>query len=145
MSAAPIRRSPSEVLRRGYSDDELDQIYELGRFFLENGDLRRGEVILHGVSEIAPDYLPALLGLFYIHFQRHEFELAASRARQALQIDPENITARLYLAAVQLSQGDYPAAGANLGEVGERINDGLTDDPRQLRFYKGQLARYQHR
>lgn len=145
MSELPVRRSPSEVLRRGYSDDELDQIYELGRFFLENGDLRRGEVIMLGISEIAPDFLPALLGLFYLYFQRHDFEQAASKARQALQLDPENIIARLYLATAQLSQGDYPAAGANLGEIGEKMENGQNEDPRLLRFYKGQLARYQHR
>ena len=53
------RRSPSEVLKRGYADEEVGHLYELGRLCLENGDLRRGEIVLSGITAIAPDTIPA--------------------------------------------------------------------------------------
>jgi len=141
----PRQRVPSEVLKRGYSDEELSHIYELGRFFLENGDLRRGEVIMHGIAEIAPEFSAAWLALSYVQFVNKEIDAAMNFAKRALRVDPDSTEAMLVLVAGLLSSGDFNAAGTYLGEIGEKIEAGLVDDPGAVRFYRAQLARYQSR
>ncbi len=138
-------RSPSEVLKRGYSDEELAHIYELGRFLLENGDMRRAEIIFTGLTEVAGDFAPAWLGMCCVHMQKNEADLAATAAQQALKADPETIVGLLFLICCQLSARDLNAAGTYLGEVGDKIEGGLVKDPNIIRFYKVQLARYQNR
>lgn len=146
MSNEPARkRSPSEILKRGYSDEEIANIYELGRLSLENGNLRRAEAILVGLVEVAPDFASAWLGMSYIHIQNRDFEAALQTTRQALKIDPNFHQATLYLIACLLTTGDYSSAGTYLGELGELIESGGLDDPGMLRFYRTQLARYQTR
>jgi len=140
----PILRSPSEVLKRGYSDEEIIHIYELARVFLEGGQLKRAEAIFTGLTEIAPEFAPAWLGLSYIHIQNKSYETATWAARTALQNDPEFIEAMLYLVACLLFAGDFNTAGTFLGEVGERIESGAVDNPEVARFYRMQLARYEN-
>lgn len=142
----PVRRRvPSELLKRGYSDEELAHIYELGRFSLENGDLHRGEAIVSGLCEIAPDYAPAWLGLAYVHIQNKNFDSAVHCARSALRADPELVEAALYLISCLLSMGDFAAAGTYLGEIREKIDSGRVLGQDLVRLYKMQLARYQSR
>ena len=138
-----IQRSPSELLKRGYSDEELSHIYELGRLFLENGQIKRAESIFTGVSEVAPDFPAAWLGLAYIQIINASYESACRYARIVLQLDPDNVAAMLYLVPCLLSLGDLNSAGTFLGEVGERIENGSVSDPDFVRFYKMQLVRYQ--
>ena len=85
------------------------------------------------------------MGLAYVHVQNKNFEAAISACGGALRADPNCSEAMLYLAACQLATGDFNSAGTYLGEVGERIEGGVIDDPSQIRFYKAQLARYQNR
>ncbi|MBX7137409.1 MAG: hypothetical protein K1X83_05445 [Oligoflexia bacterium] len=138
-------RVPSEILKRGYTDDEIANIYELGRLFLENGDLRRGETIMLGLLEIMGEYSPAWLAMSYIHFANKATESAVNAAQNALKHDPESVEAMLALVAGLLTLGDFNSAGTYLGEVGEKLDAGLSDDPRVVRFYKAMLARYQNR
>ncbi|WKZ57176.1 MAG: hypothetical protein QY326_00510 [Bdellovibrionota bacterium] len=145
MPDALRKRSPSEVLRRGYSDEEIAHIYELGLFFFENGDIRRGEIIMTGITEVAPDFQPAWLGLSYVQLQAGNYEAATRSAQHALKVDPVSVPAMLLLVACALTTGDATAAGTYLGEIGERIDSGEVSDPDILRFYRGQLARYQAR
>jgi Tfp pilus assembly protein PilF len=141
----PQRRSPSEVLKRGYSDEELGHLYELGRFFLENGDLRRAEVVLAGVTEVAPEFAPAWLGMAYLHIQNKNMDAAIFASRQALRSEPGFVEAILYLATCLLTTGDLNSAGTYLGEVGELIEGGVVEDANVIRFYRAQLARFQSR
>ena len=146
MSNEPARkRLASEVLKRGYSDEEVANIYELGRLSLENGNIRRAEAIMSGLVEVAPDFSSAWLGMAYIHIQNRDFEAALQATRQALKVDPNFSPAMLYLVACLLTTGDYSSAGTYLGEIGEMIESGGLDDPSMVRFYRTQLARYQNR
>lgn len=120
-------------------------MYELGRFSLENGDLRRGEAILTGISEVAPDFAPAWLGLSYIHIQNRNLDSAVHCARSALRAEPELVEASIFLIVCLLSMGDFPAAGTYLGEIREKIDAGRAISPEAMRLYKMQLARYQNR
>lgn len=146
MSAQPPQpRSASEVLKRGYSDDELAHIYALARFCLENGDMRRAEAILAGINEVAPDFAPGWLAMCALCTLNKNNEQALLCARHALRADTDSVEAMLFLICCLLSNRDFNAAGSYLGEVGERIEAGIVDGPNLLKFYQAQLARYQNR
>ena len=145
MNKLPAARSRSEILKRGYSDEEIAHIYELGRFFIENGQLSRASAIMHGLVEIVPDYYPAWLGLAYLQIASKNLDAAAHAARQALRSNPDSIETQLFAASCLLTLGDHSGAGTLLGEVGERIESGNVTDADIVRFFKVQLARYESR
>ena len=136
-------RTPSEILRRGYSNSEIANFYELARFSLELGDIRRAEVILRGITLVAKDYAPAWLAMSYVHIHRKRYEEAAYAARQAVKIEPKYTEAILYLISCLITNGDYSTAGTYLGEIGEKIQSGLVDRSEVIRFFKIQLARFE--
>ncbi|MEZ4754331.1 MAG: tetratricopeptide repeat protein [Bdellovibrionota bacterium] len=138
------RRRPSEILKRGYSDQEIDSFYALARFSLETGNLRRAEALFRGITEAAPEYYPAWLGLAYVQIEAEDFDPAVYCIRQALRASPNSIEAMLYLATVLLSTQDYGTAGSYLGEVGDLLET-TSVDVNVEKFYKIQLARYQNR
>ena len=138
------KRRPSEILKRGYSDKEIDSIYTLAKFSLEKGNLRRAEALFKGVTEVAPEYYPAWLGLAYVHIETEDYDPAVYCIRQALRVAPTSIEAMLYLVSVLLTTGDYGTAGSYLGEIGDLIKS-ISVDPNLDRFYQVQLVRYQNR
>lgn len=140
-----MARTSSELLRSGYSDDEIDHLYELGRFFLENGEARKAEAVWNGLTSVAPAYAPAWLGMCVVQTQANAIEQAIHSARAALKADPESVEAMLFLASCFLTASDFNAAGTYLGEAGERIESGGVENPQLFRFYRAQLARYQSR
>ena len=134
-----------EAVRGGYTEDEISHIYELGRLHLENGNIVQAEVIMHGLNEVAPGFSAAWLASSYIAIQHKDYEAAMHAAAQALRANPDSTEAVLYLSACLMTSGDFNSAGTYLGEVGEKIDTGLVDNPNFIRFYKAQLARYQTR
>ncbi|MCB0334017.1 MAG: hypothetical protein KDD55_10995 [Bdellovibrionales bacterium] len=138
-------RSSSEVLRKGYSDEEVSSIYELARLHLENGQLAKGEAILDGLVEVSPDFAPAWLAKCYLSLMAQNLDKALFSARQALRIQPDFVEAILFLVACLMSVGDFNSAGTHLGEVGERIEAGMVTDPEVIRLYKAQLIRFQNK
>ena len=92
-------------IKRGYSESELENIYELGRFFAENGDIRRAEVVFNGVLAVAPDFAMARLGKAYIQIQSGEFDDALVTVRHALKAQPDSLATLLYLVACLLTVG----------------------------------------
>lgn len=137
--------SSLELTKGGYSDDEVAQIYELGRFFIENGDLRRAEVIMHGLTQVAPEYVPGWLAVCCVQYQSGNLDAALSSAQQAHRLAPQMPEALLFLIVCLLSAQDLNAAGTHLGTVGEMIDAGSVQNPLIIRFYRGQIARFQSR
>jgi tetratricopeptide (TPR) repeat protein len=135
-------RSPSEIIRRGYSDEEVYNIYELGRFSIECGNYPRAETIFKGLIQVTPDYALGWLGMSYITLMRNEHDDSINFALQALKIDPNLTEGLLLLGLVSLSKGDIASAGAYLGDVKDRIAEGKVYDSRIVRLYKLQLARF---
>jgi len=101
-----IPAGQSELIGRGYSEEEVAHIYELGRLSLENGQLRSAKVIMSGLNEVAPDYAPAWLAMSYVFIVENDFDKAVFSARQALRINPSLTEATLYLAACLISTGE---------------------------------------
>jgi Tfp pilus assembly protein PilF len=135
----------AELVRRSYLDEEINQIYELGRLWLENGDLKGAEVIMNGLVEVAPQFAPAWLGLCLIQTQAGDIDAATKSAKRAHNIEPESVEAILFLTACLLTIGDYSRAGTFLGEIAEKVDSGAVADQNILRFYRAQLARYENR
>lgn len=136
-------RSPSEVIKRGYSEEEIDSIYALARRCIENGFLRKAERILRGLTSVAPDYVPALLGLAYLSHYHSNVDSAVDYLRQALTYDSASVQGVLMLAVFLLSSGDINTAGTYLGEIREKIESGIITDSNIIRLYKSQVARFQ--
>jgi Tfp pilus assembly protein PilF len=145
MSGYLRARSPSEVIKRGYSDDELANIYALGRLFLECGQLRRAEIVFRGITEVAPEFAPAWLGLGYIKMIQGQYDLALVEVSRALRRHPESPEAMLMNVICSLSTGDLNAAGTFLGELKDEIDAQKISDTFLLRLYRSQLIRFQSR
>lgn len=140
-----MKRSPSEIIKRGYTDEEVSHVYELGRKHLENGFIRKAERVFKGLISVVPDYVPALLGLAYVYHYSENAEQAEIHAKKALQIDPMSVEAMLFNIVFLLSSGDFNTAGMYLGEIREKIESGIVNDPKKIRLYKSQIARFQLR
>lgn len=139
------QRRQAEAHRRNYSDDEVNDIYKLGKLFLETGQHKRAEAIMAGLNEVAPDFAPAWLGTSFLRSVAGNYDGALLAANNALRIDPESAESMLYVVAIALTMGDVATAGTYLGEVGEAIDQGKVKNQSANRFYKMQLARYQVR
>jgi Flp pilus assembly protein TadD len=138
-------RSKGEVSKRGYSKDEVADIYRLGKLWLETGQHKRAEALFSGLNEVAPLFAPAWLGTAYVRAQRGEYEEALLATKSALRAQADMSEAMLYLVALSLTTGDLSTAGTYLGEVRESIEGGAVANQHVVRFYKMQLARYQAR
>ncbi|MCB0317881.1 MAG: hypothetical protein KDD56_03930 [Bdellovibrionales bacterium] len=138
------KRRPSEILKRGYSEKELDSVYSLAKFSLQSGNIRRAEIIFKGITEVAPEYYPAWLGLAYVHIETADFDPAVFCVRQALRVSPSSVESLLYLISILLTTKDYGTAGSYLGEVGDLIK-AKPVSPNLEKFYEIQLIRYQNR
>lgn len=135
----------SSSTSRGYSEEEIESIYELARLFLETGQARRAEIIVNGLVEVAPDFVPGLLLRAVLYALNGELDSALQVTSSALKQQAHSIEAILILAACALSLNDANSAGTYLGEAGELLEGSANARPEAKRFYKMQLARYQAR
>lgn len=131
--------------RKSYSDEEIHQIYELGKLYMEIGQVRKAETIMNGLNAVAPDFAPAWLATAYLAILSQNIDAAISASQNALRVDGNSVEAMLYLSSLFLTSGDYNSAGTYIGEAGEKIEAGETRNTHAMRFYKMQLARFQNR
>lgn len=144
MSDVPARKQ-SEPPRRSYSRDEVVDIYELGKLWLETGQQKRAEAVMAGLNEVAPDFAPAWLGTAFLRGAKLDYEGVIAAATTALRLEPECVEAMLFMVIAALALKDSSMAGTYLGEVGDRIDQGMVANPSVVRLYKMQLSRYQNR
>ena len=136
-------RTQSEILKKGYSDEEVLCIFELGRLYIEIGEFVKAEEIFLGLIEIAPQYTPAWLGISYIEVSRKKYESAIKYLIQALSLNKDSIEVQIFLIVCTLSTKDFQSAGTYLGEVQEKIESFGVQDINYKNLYKSQLARFQ--
>jgi hypothetical protein len=125
-----------------YSSDEIAHIYELGRLFLENGYLQKGEAVMDGLTQVAPTFYPGWLALSYVRLVNGELEGALECARQAERSEPDRPEVLIYLVITFLAVGDFNGSGTYLGEIRELIEEGVITNPLIKRLYEAQLLRY---
>lgn len=144
MNEVPARKQ-SEPPRRSYSRDEVVDIYELGKLWLETGQHKRAEAVMLGLNEVAPDFAPAWLGTAFLRGAKLDHDGGIAAATTALRLEPDCVEAMLFMVVSALALKDSSMAGTYLGEVGDRIDQGVVSNPNVVRLYKMQLARYQNR
>lgn len=140
----PAKR-PSTLPRSAYSREEVRDMYELGKLWLETGLHKRAEAIMTGLNEVAPDFAPAWLGTAFLRGSQLDYDGVVSAATAALRLEPDCVEAMLFLVIAALALKDLSMAGTYLGEVGDRVEQGQLSNPNVLRLYKMQLSRYQNR
>lgn len=138
-------RKQGDSLRRNYTDEEVFDIYSLGKLWLDTGQHKRAESLMSGLNEVAPGFAPAWLGTAYLKLTAGDYDDALRAAKSALRINPESAEAMLYIVALSLTLGDASTAGTYLGEVGESIEQDKVSNQHVARLFKMQLARYQNR
>lgn len=141
-STSTSSRSPNP---RVYSEQEVHLLYELGRLFLENGELRKAEVIFKGIISVDPTFVAAWLGLAYLYHYSSQIDEGIAAAKKVVQLEPGSIEGSLFLVIFLYSSGEISTAGAILGEVREKVESGLVKDPNILRIYRSQLERFSSR
>jgi predicted Zn-dependent protease len=129
--------------RSSYSSDEIVDIYALGKMWLETGQVKKAEVIMHGLNCVAPEFLAGWVGMSVVQSTLGNIEGALAAAQRALKIDPQSAQAMLCVVVASLNMNDMSTAGTLLGEVGDLIDAQSVTDPNVTRLYKMQLARYQ--
>ncbi len=142
------QRRPSEVLKRGYSENEVRDIYALARAYIGITQFAEAEQILKGLTEVAPDFIPAHLALAYCFMNKEQLDEEVLRqallnTKQALRIDPRNPEALILQIIILLNLNDRHAAGSFLGELGEQIESAKGVSDLCERLYRSQLERFQ--
>lgn len=139
MSSSPL---PSEYQRTNYSKEELLDIFALVKMWLETGQLKRAEVVVRGLTSVAPEFVPGWLASSVVESSLGNIEAALQAARRALKLQPDSAAAMMLIITTALTLGDLTTAGTYLGEVGDMVSEGRVSDPNALRLFKMQMARY---
>jgi predicted Zn-dependent protease len=90
----------------------------LSQGFTKTYRLKEAQVCLERMLVLQPDSSYALRRRAWIHFQHEQYDRAETDYRRALEIDPEDTTARLGLAQILL---DIRKNGAEAAEQFERV------------------------
>lgn len=133
----------ADRIKRGtYSKDQIRDIYGLVKMFLESGHYRRADVVVKGLISIAPEFCFAWLASSVVAIALGDLEKARDHARKALKIQEDLAEAMIVLVVTSMSLSDYATAGTYLGELRDRIEDGLVSEPNMLRLFRMQMVRY---
>lgn len=132
----------ADASRASYSKDEQNDIYALAKMCLETGHTRRAEVILKGLTTVAPDFLPGWLALSVAQATLGNSEAANDSARRALKLQSDSPAGMIFLVTTALTLGDQSTAGTYLGELNDVIEQGIVNDPNIVRLFKMQMVRY---
>ena len=84
--------------------------------------------MLREVLDQEPKYIPAIMSLGGLSMQSNQYEKAASRFQNVLQIDPTNVNAKLGLAYSLIELGKKPDAKALLNDVLKQNIDPVMKD-----------------
>ena len=140
-----IRRSPSQILKQGYSEEEIELIYSLGRNYLDLHFYNQAEKIFNGLVKINPDFFDAWTALSIVSFLKGNIDQAYNHAKQASRINSNSIEIQLLFVTILLSQRDYSTAGTYLGEIQELIDSGRIHNQDQIRYFKAQMLRFEYK
>lgn len=111
-----------ERLKKSYTQEELYSIYELGRFFLENGMLRQAEIIFSGLCNVAPDFVEAHAAMAIIKIELKDYHGAVRYSSESRRGPTEDISIMLIHSCALILNGDTNLAGAELGEISEILD-----------------------
>ncbi len=133
----------NQSVRVSYSNEEQLDIYALARMSIETGQLKRADLILRGLTTVAPEFMPGWLALSVVKSSLGEFEVALEAAKRAVKLQYSSPAALILLVVNALTTGDRSMAGTYLGELKDMIDQGTIVEPNIIRLFKMQMVRYQ--
>jgi tetratricopeptide (TPR) repeat protein len=89
----------------------------LGQLLLAKGDRAQAKAVLTAAKARAPKAVELDLSLTQIDYLDHKYDDARNRLQAVLAANPMNVTARLWLGAIELKRGDHQAAIQHFREV----------------------------
>jgi tetratricopeptide (TPR) repeat protein len=112
---AILEKNPNDLLMK----------FVLARALAESQDLAEARTRLLEVVKLRPQFLEAHLLLADIAFQQHDMIETIQQAEAALEVDPENLRARMLQGRALLRQGDLDQAGAILGSLSRQVPESV--------------------
>ncbi len=106
LQAAVAQDSKNPVLR-----------FNLGRALVAKNLLEQARVQFQEALKIRREYVPARLALAQLFLINHEFASAVQTAKEVIEYDPRNLTARLIRTSGLAAMGNAAQARAELGET----------------------------
>ncbi|MDB4886124.1 MAG: Tetratricopeptide 1 repeat-containing protein [Gemmatimonadetes bacterium] len=104
------------TLELGYADDQ-DLMLQIGRALFREGSTRERRELFSASLEFfevavqqSPDSAEAVACVGYAQHRLGDDEAAIASLRRSLQVDPDHVEARIYLANILYDRGDYEAA-----------------------------------
>ena len=124
-----------------YNQDQLRDIYELGRLYFEMGYYYPAEKIFAGITAIDGGITPADIGWCLIKLERAQFEEAAELSRQISQVGQYKIQGRICLALAFIGQNEIERARVLLSQIEQELNRNPEKFTDLLRVNSALLAR----
>jgi tetratricopeptide (TPR) repeat protein len=91
--------------------------YNLGRLWLQQGELKRGMAEVKRALQLYPDFAQAHETLGMAYTEQGQLDKATAHLERALAIQPESATARNHLARIYLAQGQLDRAIGHFQEL----------------------------
>lgn len=128
---AKIKRSPEDEVRawaegrrtlkdiKGYSDEELYEISQLGYLLFLNGRLREAQTMFEGLVAVDPrnEYYYRALGVVY--HRQGDAERAIRQFTHAITVAPRSVQAYVNRAEVHIARRDFARALADLKDASQ--------------------------
>ncbi len=95
---------------RGYTDDQLDAIADLGYHYFQKGGVRLASVLFDGLVAVRPERAYYWLGLGVTSDLQGDKPRAVQCYERARELDPRDPHAEINLAELQLERADHRRA-----------------------------------
>lgn len=92
------------------SDEDIDLRMKLAEVYVESPEPMKGILMLRGIVDSIPDYIPAIMRLGRLSLQTGQFDKAQERFERVLEIDPVNTEAMYFLALTNEGLGNIDQA-----------------------------------
>jgi tetratricopeptide (TPR) repeat protein len=107
------------------SPDDLFLKFLLARALAESQNYPEARTRLLEIIKQRPQFLDAHLLLADIAFQQHDMIATLQQAEAALEVDPENLRARMLRGSALLQQGNLDQANAALGTLSRQVPESV--------------------
>ena len=111
------------------ADEKLDLIYTLARFHAAQGNDEKADALIEQATSASPDEARPYLILSAYRDRKGDYEGALAAARKAVEIEPENESARLREAEVVIEIGVREKNQENIDEGRALVDELLAQKP----------------
>ena len=105
--------------------DDLSMKFILARALADNQNFGEARTRLQEVVKLRPQFLDAHMLLAEIAYRRGDNLETVQQAEAALEVDPENLRARMLRGSALVRQGNFDQAGAVLGGLAHQVPESV--------------------